>query len=448
MTSMLVAILTSGLLVLGVQVLLARANDNTARTRLADRATAVAATIRSTPRGMRVLESGSALVEQNSWIFDSHGTLRAGRLSGSDDRVSEEVRELGTATTERRVTEDDLTLLARPVVRDGERVATVVVTEDLQPYEDSQVHSLWLSIALAATSIMLATVAAWLAARRSLRRVQTMADAADEWREHDLSARFDLGPGGDEINHLGQTLDRMLDRIAEALSAERRLTDEIAHELRNPLSVVLAEADLGRQTAHASQREAFEVIRDAALQMGSAIDTILTAARAHSEHALVYRLGDLIAELGLPATDLDDVLVASPPPLLLAAVRPLLDNAERHGGAPGRVEVTREHRHVLLTVVDHGPGVPEEELERIFEPGRSTRVEGAGLGLPLARRMAAAAGATLVARPGPGGRFELRIPLQSGHPAPGVPDGSRHSSGEATPPHDSARVPETPPRTR
>ena len=163
---MLVAILTSGLLVLGVQVLLARANDNTARTRLADRADAVAATIRSTPQGVTVLRSGSALVEQNSWIFDAQGRLRAGRLSGSDDRVSEEVRELGKATTERRVTEDDLTLLSRPVVRDGARVATVVVTEDLQPYEDSQVHSLWLSIALAAMSIIAArapSLSAWIA---------------------------------------------------------------------------------------------------------------------------------------------------------------------------------------------------------------------------------------------------------------------------------------------
>jgi signal transduction histidine kinase len=418
---MLVAALTAGLLVLGVQVLLARANDDTARTRLADRAAAVAATIRSTPKGITVLESSSALVEQNSWIFDTNGRLLAGRLSGSDDRVSEEVRELGTSAAERRVTEDDLALLARPVIRDGARVATVVVTEDLQPYEDSQVHSLWLSIALAVLSIVLATVAAWLAARRSLRRVRTMADTADEWREHDLAARFDLGPGGDEISHLGRTLDRMLDRIAEALWSERRLTGEIAHELRTPLSVVMAEADLGRQTADPSQRDAFDVIREAALQMRSAIDTILTAARAHAEQKPQYRLGDLIAELGRPGTALDDVMVASPSPLLQAVLRPLLENAEHHGGAPARLEVTREPRYVVLAVVDDGPGVPEEDLERIFRPGYSTRAEGAGLGLPLARRMAAAAGATLVARPGPGGRFELRIPLQPG-PVPPLTD--------------------------
>jgi signal transduction histidine kinase len=403
---------TSGLLVLGMQLLLLRANQATVRTRLDDRATAVAAGVRATSHGIEVLGSGSALVEQGSWVFDADGTLRAGRLSGSDDRVSEEVRELGRVTSERRVTDDDVTFLARPVVRNGVRVATVVASEDLQPYEDSQVHSLWLGGALAGTSILLATVAAWMAARRSLRRVQTMADTADEWREHDQGARFDLGPGGDEISHLGRTLDRMLDRIADALSAERRLTDEIAHELRNPLSVVLAEADLGRNDPEPTRRESFEAIRAAALQMRSAIDTILTAARAHADHERGYRLGDLMAELGRPPTRYDELQMVSPTPLLVAALRPLLENAERHAGAPGRLEVALDDGHVVVSVVDDGPGVPADDVERVFEPGQSTRPGSAGLGLALARRMATAAGAVLVAKPGPGGRFELRVPLQ------------------------------------
>ncbi|HET8665144.1 MAG TPA: HAMP domain-containing sensor histidine kinase [Nocardioides sp.] len=411
-SSLLVALVTSGLLVLGMQLLLLRANQATVRTRLDDRATAVAAGVRATSHGIEVLGSGSALVEQGSWVFDADGTLRAGRLSGSDDRVSEEVRELGRVTSERRVTDDDVTFLARPVVRNGVRVATVVASEDLQPYEDSQVHSLWLGGALAGTSILLATVAAWMAARRSLRRVQTMADTADEWREHDQGARFDLGPGGDEISHLGRTLDRMLDRIADALSAERRLTDEIAHELRNPLSVVLAEADLGRNDPEPTRRESFEAIRAAALQMRSAIDTILTAARAHADHERGYRLGDLMAELGRPPTRYDELQMVSPTPLLVAALRPLLENAERHAGAPGRLEVALDDGHVVVSVVDDGPGVPADDVERVFEPGQSTRPGSAGLGLALARRMATAAGAVLVAKPGPGGRFELRVPLQ------------------------------------
>lgn len=410
-TSMVVAAVTSTLLVVGVQVVLAHTNSVTLHTRLVDRASAAAASVRSTPDGIRVLQPTSTLLEQNSWIFDASGTLRAGRLSESKDLVSDEVRELATATTQRRVTHGDLVLLAEPVVRDGGRVATVVVAEDRQPYENSELHSLWLTLALAATSVVIATGAAYTAARRSLRRVQAMAAAADEWREHDLGARFELGPGGDEIAHLGRTLDTMLDRIAEALAAERRLTDEIAHELRTPLSVVLAEADLARLSASGEDSESFQAIHDAALRMTSAIDTMLAVARTHGDSQRASRLGDLVSALDQPPTKLDDVVLAAPTSLLVAAVRPLLENAERHGAGTPRLEVAREPRHLVLSVVDDGPGVPADQLERVFEPGHTSHGDGSGLGLPLARRMASAAGARLEARPGPGGRFELHIPL-------------------------------------
>ena len=136
---------------------------------------------------------------------------------------------------------------------------------------------------LGLATVVVATAAAWVAATRSLRQVQAMADLADDWREHDVGRRFDPGEGGDEIAHLGRTLDQMLDRIVDSLSAERRLTDEIAHELRTPLAVVLAEADLARQHARpAAQREGLDNIHAAAVRMRDSIDTMLSVARAHS----------------------------------------------------------------------------------------------------------------------------------------------------------------------
>jgi signal transduction histidine kinase len=406
-----VVTLTSALLVVGVQVLLARTNAATVHARLTDRADAAAASVRTTPAGVQVQDDGSTVLQQNSWVFDAHGRLVAGRLPAANDKYSDDVRALGFARSPRRLKDEDVAMLARPVVRDGERVATVVVSEDLGPYEGSERHSLWLTLALAGATVLLATAAAWIAAHRSLRRVRAMSDLADEWREHDLGARFDPGPGGDEIAHLGRTLDTMLDRIAEALSSERRVTDEIAHELRTPLAIVLAEADLARDGATSEERAALDAIREAALRMRSAIDTMLAVARARTDSRRVSRLGDFMTAIGQPSTDLDELLVAAPTPLLVAAVQPLLENAKRHGSGNVCLEVTREPRHVVVSVLDDGPGVSVDRLETVFEPGHSTSPEGSGLGLPLARRMAGAAGAELVARPGPGGRFDLRIPL-------------------------------------
>jgi signal transduction histidine kinase len=67
---------------------------------------------------------------------------------------------------------------------------------------------------------------------------------------------------------------------------------------------------------------------------------------------------------------------------------------------------------MVIAVLDDGPGVSPEDLETVFQPGWTTSTEGAGLGLALARRMARASGADLVARPGPGGRFEVRVPAR------------------------------------
>jgi signal transduction histidine kinase len=406
-TALLVSTLTAAVLVVGVALLLARSNDNSVESRLQARTAAAAATVVEGPRGVRILEQRSRLLDQNVWIFDNHGTLIDGSLPRTSTATT--IGGLGHLDTARRVTIDDVTFLAQPVRRGGTWVATVVAAEDHDPYERAERSAIWLSIALGLATVAFATGAAWAAATRSLRQVQAMADLADEWREHDVERRFDPGPGGDEIAHLGRTLDQLLDRIVDSLAAERRLTDEIAHELRTPLAVVLAEADLARQQATSAQREGLDNIRAAALRMRDSIDTMLSVARKHTAGGERATVGELMSALEQPRTVYDAIGLAAPLSPLVAAVRPLLENAERHGGEP-RVEVAREGRTVVISVVDDGPGVGVDDLERVFEPGHTTSGDGAGLGLALSRRMVRAVGGDVVARPGPGGRFEVRVP--------------------------------------
>jgi signal transduction histidine kinase len=409
-TALLVSTLTAAVLVIGVQVLLARSNDATAHSRLVTRAQAAAATVVRDRSGLRILDERSSVLDQNVWIFDSKAALIDGSLS--QPALQRSVRRLAAVPQSRQVTEGEVAFYAVPVERGGQRVATVVAAEYLEPYELAERHSLWLSLLLGTATVVVATAAAWVAASGSLRQVRAMSDLADEWREHDLSARFDPGAGGDEIAHLGRTLDLMLDRIVDALAAERRLSDEIAHELRTPLSVILAEADLARTSASPSQREGLDGIYQAALRMRDSIDTMLAVARAHAGAEDRATVGELLETLGLPPSSYDGLVLAAPAFPLAAAVRPLLDNAERHGAGTPRVEVSRDGGTVVIAVLDDGPGVTADEIEAVFEPGHTTSSDGAGLGLPLARRMARAVGADLVARPGPGGRFEVRAPAR------------------------------------
>ncbi|MBO0845537.1 MAG: HAMP domain-containing histidine kinase [Nocardioides sp.] len=407
-TALVVSTLTATLLVAGVAFLLSQSNNQSVQSRLEARVSAASATVMGGPDGIHVIERRSPLLDQNVWIFDSHGTLVDGSLSQST--LERTVRGLGSSSSQQGVTIEDVSYLAQPVRRQGTWIATVVAAEDHDPYERAERNSLWLSAGLGAATVLIATAAAWMAATRSLRRVQAMSDLADDWRENDVGSRFDPGPGGDEIAHLGRTLDQMLDRIVDALSAERRLTDEIAHELRTPLSVVLAEVELARRSASGVQREGLDNLHAAALRMRESIDTMLWVARAHAARDARVTVGQVRTELDLPPTAYDDVVLAAPASPLVAAIRPLLENSERHGAGEPRLEVTREGRTVVIAVVDDGPGVAPGDVEAVFDPGHTTGGDGAGLGLPLARRMVRAVGGDLVARPGPGGRFEVRVP--------------------------------------
>src|SRR5262245_9299847 len=120
-TALLVSTLTAALLIVGVALLLAQANDATVRSRLDARVSAAAATVVVGPNGVHVLEQPSRLLDQDVWTFDGQGNLIEGTLPrGGPART---VTSLAGSTATRTLTADDVRYLARPVVRQGTRVA-------------------------------------------------------------------------------------------------------------------------------------------------------------------------------------------------------------------------------------------------------------------------------------------------------------------------------------
>ena len=147
--------------------------------------------------------------------------------------------------------------------------------------------------------------------------------------------------------------------------------------------------------------------------MRDSIDTMLTVARAHAGGGDRATVGELMATLDLPPTTYDEVVLSAPLSPLVAAVRPLLDNAERHGVGPPRVEVSRDGRTVVITVLDDGArrggGRRRAGSSSPATPRTATAPASAS---PWPARMARTVGGDLVARPGPGGRFEVRVPAR------------------------------------
>jgi two-component system OmpR family sensor kinase len=258
-----------------------------------------------------------------------------------------------------------------------------------------------------------------------LQEVAGMAASAAEWSEHDLGRRLDLGPPRDELTALAATLDDLLGRIDAALRREQRFSAEMAHELRTPLSGVRAEAELALQTRGlpASARQSLEAILAASDRMASAIETLLMTARTRgargsSDPGAAVR--DVAAALRPAATTSGVAITVRDPPRTLRvgadqeevaqALAPLLDNAISHAASRVVVSTAAANGSIAIAVEDDGEGVPAGQHEAVFSPGMSSR-GGAGLGLPLARRLARACGGDVVAIPtAPGARFELRLP--------------------------------------
>ncbi len=423
-TTVVAAVLAVGMLTVGLQLLLARQTTAESAHVLRGRADAATATVVFRGGDARVLDPPADSLDRDIWVFDDSGRQADGRpppavLRGAVSRLA------ASRATSTHVVAGRYRVLARPVLVPGsQRVGAVVVAAlDLRPYESSERRGLWLSLALGGVAVVAAAASAWAASGYALRQVRRMARRADDWREHDLTGRFALDPAGDELTELAQTLDRMLDRIGQALHAERRLTDEVAHELRTPLAVIRTEAQLALADGDGSdgQDVALGAIVEATERMERSIGTMLAVARSTHEEAGACLAHDVLSTAAEHAPGRDGVSVqvrpvgeglriAAPATVVCAALAPLVDNAVRHARSVVSLAVRAEPHRVLVRVEDDGAGVDPEHHDDVFRPGFTSADGGSGLGLALARRLASSIGAELRVEGTERGLFVLDLP--------------------------------------
>lgn len=325
-------------------------------------------------------------------------------------------------------------LYAVPVVANGRRRGSVVVAISLSPYDDTAQTALIASLVLGAVLLLTVAIAARILISGALRPVARMTQQAAAWSQADSGQRFSLGQPRDELTQLASTLDGLLDRVASSLRHEQRFSAELSHELRSPLASVIAEAQLALRHGGTieAQRAGHERVLAAAQQMRRTLDTLLMAARV--EHDQSLGTGDAVAAARAAArgcaafaaghgvaVEVDEprapIRLGVDTDVAERVLAPLVENACRFGASLVRIGVQQLGGAVVFTVRDDGPGIRDENRERVFEPGwRDGLVahggdRGAGLGLPLARRLARAAGGDVSAEPSAGGAwFSARLP--------------------------------------
>lgn len=275
--------------------------------------------------------------------------------------------------------------------------------------------------------------------RRALVPVDRMTREVQTMTVRHLDRRIDVPEADDEVRRLAVTFNDMLARLEAAVAEMARLTGEASHELRTPVALIRATAEvaLSRERGAADYRQALADVLEHAERMTDLVGDLLLLARADAgvepEEAGAVDLGQIAAVAARDAaaaatqrqltiaTDLAEAVeVAGSADPLRRLCTILIDNALKYTNAGGtvRVVVRRDGLTALLDVTDTGIGVPPEDRERVFDrfyrgPAARVRTDGSGLGLSIARSIVVRHHGTIVLGPGSdgtGSAVHVRLP--------------------------------------
>jgi signal transduction histidine kinase len=264
--------------------------------------------------------------------------------------------------------------------------------------------------------------------RRITRRLERLQTQVEALGAGDLTVRVEV-EGRDEVAQLAHSFNHAADRIARLVNAQRTMLASASHELRSPLARIRMAIEL---LPHAERPELQARLTQDIAELDTLIGELLLASRLdtleHLEHTEEIDLLALLAEEGArSAAEVSGspVCIQGDPRMLRRLLRNLFENAQRYAaGSPIEASVLPLHpTGARLCIADRGPGVPEQERERIFAPfyrppGMRERGDGGvGLGLALVRQIARHHGGDVrcVPRHGGGTCFEAIL-----HSVPGV----------------------------
>jgi two-component system, OmpR family, sensor histidine kinase CpxA len=299
------------------------------------------------------------------------------------------------------------------------------------------IPGLWLSIMLISSGLV-----CYLLAWSLTSPVARLRQAAQRLAAGDLSARAGAPAGHrrDELAELMRDFDRMAERIEGLMEAQSRLLKDVSHELRSPLARLGVALELARQRAPVEAESALNRIGLEAERLNQLIQRLLTISRLEAGDDGIHKtrvgLRELVehiardAEYETPARGCrvdalpeDDYLVLADPDLLRSAIENVVRNAIRYTAEGTTVEIrleretAGERENIVVRVLDSGPGVPPQDLEKIFQPfyrlddARNRQTGGAGLGLSIADRAVRLHGGLVRASNRPEGGLEVKIQI-------------------------------------
>ncbi|HEX7009591.1 MAG TPA: ATP-binding protein [Phycisphaeraceae bacterium] len=268
--------------------------------------------------------------------------------------------------------------------------------------------------------LLTAAAASWLVMGRAIRRINEVARVAHQLTPQRLTSRLDPPATQDELGRMIAELNEMLDRLEAGYRAQERFIHDVSHELKTPIAVLLSESQVMRLTRpnEADHRRFMASVEEEMRRLGRLVDSLLTLARVDGHSGAARR-----QRVWLPGVIADAVEQCAPiaaargarvaltlpgrrhPPeegpcclgdaeLLGAMVGNLIRNAIGFSppGQAVQVELSCHDQQAVIRVCDRGPGIPSQEIDRIFDrfvqASNNRGRRGAGLGLAIARSVA------------------------------------------------------------
>ena len=414
-------------------------------------------------RLVHVIERRSRSPGSNLYLLTAfNGTVLAGNVTMPGDRVLEpgpQAQELVYRRFEDAAENDRLAIVRMFQLPGGFRLLVGRDVEELERLRFVVRRAFGWSIV---TVVVVGFLGGFFVARRVLRRVDSMTDTTRAIMQGDLSGRLAVVGSNDELDRLALALNAMLDRIGELMAGLREVSDNVAHDLRTPLTRLRNAAEQALRTGRdeADCRQALEHVIEESDGLIRVFNSLLMIARAEAgrmrESMAPFDLAEVarsLAELYEPVAEEAGVRLAADLPdtcpltgnreLIGQAVSNLIDNALKYGRPQGaasesdapktdapktdapktdapevRLTVARRGAIVEIAVGDRGPGIPAADRERVLD--RFVRLEGSrtrpgfGLGLSLVNAVVRLHGGQLrLEDNGPGLRCVMELPAGS-----------------------------------
>lgn len=301
----------------------------------------------------------------------------------------------------------------------------------------------WILIAALIPGLLGAALAGWIVAGLTVARIEEVRAAVRAVSPTRLDQRVHVADHGDEISRMASDINGMLDRLANTISGMERFMSEVSHELKTPVSALLAEAQVMKYSKPTPESAGKFIlsVEDEMRRLGKLVESFLMLARfEHGRRYLaeaavpinevvdesVGHLSRFASQSGIPINETlydpgesgQEAIVRGDAELLRIAFDNIIRNAIQFSdrGAAVSVEVGAADHQVTIAVRDRGPGAPPEHIEKIFEryaqaPNQKAGRRGTGLGLSIAKGVVELHGGTIRASNHPEGGCVFLISL-------------------------------------